>query len=92
MESVKNPFKKKAEVTAAPVLPKKSATKAEAVEAMLREVRTESAKNSIHRTTLEIPSEVYEQIEAIRAETELSLKGFFMAAAKKYIADYYAKK
>lgn len=86
----KNPFTKKS----TPSVPTQSEllAKAELEEAMLREVKQQDSKGKIHRTTLEIPSDIYAQIEEIRSETELSLKGFFMVAAKKYIADYYSKK
>ena len=87
-----NPFKKKdtPSVLKAAEIPKTS--KVALVEEMLKEVQESDNKGKIHRTTLEIPAEIYAQIEEIRAETELTLKGFFMIAAKKYIADYQAKK
>lgn len=87
-----NPFIKKntPSVSESAEVPKPQ--KAALEEDMLREVQKRDAKGQIHRTTLEIPGDLYAQIEAVQAETELSLKGFFMAAAKKYIADFNAKK
>lgn len=87
-----NPFTKKKTPS---VSEDKEATKLQKAvleEAMLKEVQQQDSKGKIHRTTLEIPSDIYAQIEEIRSETELSLKGFFMVAAKKYIADYNSKK
>lgn len=87
-----NPFIKKSIPSVTDKTETTSIQKAALEEDMLREIQKKDNKTKIHRTTLEIPGELYAQIEEIREETELSLKGFFMVAAKKYIADYLSKK
>jgi hypothetical protein len=87
-----NPFIKKATPSVTEAVETQQPQKAALEEDMLREIQKKDNKSKIHRTTLEIPGDLYAQIEEIRSETELSLKGFFMVAAKKYIADYFSKK
>ena len=87
-----NPFKKKDTTSVLKAAETPKTSKVALVEEMLKEVQESDNKGKIHRTTLEIPAEIHAQIEEIRAETELTLKGFFMIAAKKYIADYLSKK
>jgi hypothetical protein len=87
-----NPFIKKSTPSVIEVPETTQTKKAALEEDMLREIQKKDSKSKIHRTTLEIPADLYAQIEEIQRETELSLKGFFMVAAKKYIADYLSKK
>ena len=87
-----NPFIKKSPPSVSEAVETPKLAKAALEEDMLRSIQKRDGKPNIHRTTLEIPSDLYAQIEAVQAETELSLKGFFMAAAKKYIADFNSKK
>ena len=87
-----NPFIKKSTPSVSETAETPKLSKAVLEEDMLRSIQKRDGKPNIHRTTLEIPSDLYAQIETVQAETELSLKGFFMVAAKKYIADFNSKK
>ena len=87
-----NPFIKKSTPSVSEAGETPKLAKAVLEEAMLRAVQKKDGKPDTHRTTLEIPSDLFAQIEAVQAETQLSLKGFFVVAAKKYIADFYFKK